>query len=299
MKIRDRLLTTTVAAACVLMSPVTYATENSGSTWPLGLENYLVAALPPPGLYGMVFVNSYKADKLKDNDGNTVPVDFSVKANVVAPRLVWVTNQTVLGGQLAFHAVAPLVSLDLSVAGRSQSKSGLGDIVFGPVLGYHHSANLHSVFVLDITSPTGSFDKNDIANIGRNYWSVRPMYGMSYMDPKGFNGDFLLLYNHNLKNKDTNYRSGDEVNVDYSLGWGLGNGWVVGIGGNAYQQIQDDEQNGQKIGHRGRAFAIGPNVKYQSDKGWFLTAKLQADRESAVRNRPEGKAFWLKAVFPL
>ena len=35
---------------------------------------------------------------------------------------------------------------------------------------------------------------------------------------------------------------------------------------------------------KGRAFAIGPSLKYDNAKGWFITAKWQ--REMSVRNRP-------------
>lgn len=45
------------------------------------------------------------------------------------------------------------------------------------------------------------------------------------------------------------------------------------------------------------AFAIGPALKYDSGKGWFLTAKLQC--ESGVRNQPRGEQFHLKLVRPL
>ena len=85
----------------------------------------------------------------------------------------------------------------------------------------------------------------------------------------------------------------------YSLGWGVGGGWVVGAGGHAYRQIADDKQAGATVagGNRGRSFSIGPSVKYDSGKGWFVTVKWQ--KESAVRNKAEGSAFWLKAVFPL
>lgn len=294
---KSRAKNTLVAITAAMACSATFATENGGSTWPLGLENYLVAALPPPGLYGMVFGNYYHADRLKDGQGNAVPLGFDVKVAVVAPRLVWVTKETVLGGQLAFHAVAPLIDLKVSVAGNSQSKGGLGDVVFGPVLGYHHSDKLHSVAVLDFTTPTGKYNANDLANLGRNYWSVRPMYGMSYIDPAGLNWDFLAMYNHNLKNRDTNYKSGDELNVDYSVGWGLGNGWTLGAGGYIYQQLNDDKLNGATVTNsKGRSFAIGPSIKYQSNAGWFVTAKWQKD--SNVRNRAEGSAFWLKAVVP-
>jgi hypothetical protein len=288
-----------VAAALAASTAPSSATENGGSTWPLGLENFVAAALPPPGFYAMVFGNYYHADRLKDGQGNTVPLPFDVKAAVVAPRLVWVTGEKVFGGQLAFHAVAPLVDLKVSVAGNSQRKSGLGDVTVGPVLGYHYSPALHAVAVLDFTLPTGGYDRNDLANIGRNYLTIRPVYAMSYIDAGGFNGDFVALYNHNLKNKDTDYRSGDEVNVDYSLGWGLGNGWVVGAGGHVYRQIADDKQGGVTVpgGNRGRSFSIGPSVKYDGSKGWFVTAKWQ--KETAVRNKAEGNALWVKAVFPL
>ena len=128
-----------LAAAIATTATPSFATEGGGSTWPLGLENFVAAALPPPGFYGMVFGNYYHADRLKDGQGNTIPLAFDLKAAVVAPRLVWVTGEKFLGGQLAFHAVAPLLNLKVSVAGTSQTKSGLGDMTVGPVLGYHYS----------------------------------------------------------------------------------------------------------------------------------------------------------------
>ena len=92
----------------------------------------------------------------------------------------------------------------------------------------------------------------------------------------------------------------DVDDVDYSLGWGLGNGFVVGVGGHLYRQIADDKQAGASVGtdgNRARSLSIGPSFKYDSGKGWFVTAKWQ--KEGGVRNRAEGNALWVKAVFPL
>jgi hypothetical protein len=47
---------------------------------------------------------------------------------------------------------------------------------------------------------------------------------------------------------------------------------------------------------RGSAFAIGPSLKYDNGKGWFITAKWQ--REMSVRNRAEGHALWIKTILP-
>lgn len=289
-----------VSVVSLIAAASAQATEGGGSIYPVGTENYMCCALPPPGLYGMVFSQAYRADKVRGNDGQVVtPASFRVNAFAVAPRLVYVTKETVAGASLAFHTILPLVNLDVKVApGIEQDKTGLGDIVLGAALGWHHSPATHSVLALDVYAPTGKYDQGDLANIGRNYWAIQPVVGITHVTPDGLNADFKAMWTYNFKNKDTNYKSGQEFIVDYSLGWGLGNGWTVGVGGYVYQQINDDKQGGQKLaGSKGRAFAIGPSVKYDSGKGWFVTGKFQD--ESNVRNRADGRAFWLKAVFPL
>jgi len=105
------------------------------------------------------------------------------------------------------------------------------------------------------------------------------------------------MYTYNFENRDTSYKSGQEFHFDYSLGWGVGHGWVLGAGGYVYRQVTDDKLNGQSVpNNKGRAYAIGPSLKYDSGKGWFVTAKWQ--KETGVRNRAQGDAFWVKAVFP-
>ena len=273
------------------------ATENGGSSYPMGAENYMSGAMPPPGLYSQFYVGHYEADSLRDNRGDKVPVDFRVRANSIAPRLIWVTEQQVLGGNLAFHAIVPLVDLKVELNGQSQSKQGLGDIIFGPALGFHHSEKLHSIVALDFIAPSGEYDRGDLANIGRNYWVVEPVVAVSYVDPNGLNVDAKIMYDFNRRNPATDYRSGSELHADYAVGWGLGNGWVVGVGGYVYEQLNDDKQFGVTLpGRKASSFAIGPSLKYDNGKGWFITAKLQ--RDMAVRNSTQGTAFWLKTSIP-
>ncbi|OOG37140.1 hypothetical protein B0B52_18445 [Polaromonas sp. A23] len=285
-----------LALACI--ATAAEAGEGGGSSYNGGVENFLVGAAPPPGFYVLEYGNVYRANKLKDNAGNDVPLPtFKVGATAAATRFVWSTPTTFAGGNLVLHAIVPLVDLEVKVPGASQKKTGLGDITFGPGLAFHHSPNLHSVAAVDFVAPTGSYNRGDLANIGRNYWSLQPLYTMSYIDAKGFNGDFKLTFNLNRRNTDTNYRSGAEAYLDYSAGWGLGNGWVLGVGGYAMQQLTNDKRAGVSLpGTKGEAFAIGPSVKYDNGKGWFITAKWQ--REMSVRNRPEGSALWIKTIIP-
>jgi hypothetical protein len=286
------------AMALVCVVPAAQAAEGGGSSYPGGVENFLTGAAPPPGFYVLEYGNIYRADKLKDGNGDEVPLPvFKVAANVVSTRFVWSSPITLAGGNVMLHAIVPLVDLKVEVPGLSQRKTGLADLTFGPGLAFHHSPNLHSVVGFDLVAPVGRYDKGDLANIGRNYWSLQPLYTVSYLDAAGFNGDFKLTFNFNRRNKDTDYRSGSEVYLDFCAGWGLGNGWVLGAGGFAMRQLSEDNQAGATLpDSKGSAFAIGPSMKYDNGKGWFITAKWQ--REMSVRNRPEGSALWIKTILP-
>ena len=285
-------------ALLCLMAGTAQATEGGGSTYPHGVENFMAGAVPPPGVYGMTYVQHYSADRLNDAAGRNMGIPgFKARATAIVPRLVWVTGSKVWGGDLVLHALAPFVDLKASAMGASQSKSGLGDMTVGVALGYHHSPHLHSAVGLDVILPTGQYDKGEMANIGRNYSSLNPLYVLSYVDPKGFNGDLRLGYLINRRNSATDYRSGDEFHFDYAAGWGLGNGWTVGVGGYYRQQMRLDKQGGEALeGSKTRALALGPNIKYDSGKGWFVTAKWQF--ETKVRNGTQGDALWLKGVIP-
>lgn len=292
-----KLKALTVAILLATIGSAAQATEGGGGVYPNGNENYLAGAVPPPGTYFLTYASHYDASTLKDNSGNKIPLNFNVQADAVALRVVKVTDQQIFGGQLLFHAVAPLVNLKVKVGTNDASTSGLADMVFGTGLAYHASDKLHYVWAVDVSAPTGSYDSTKMANLGRNYWNVEPVFALTYVQPTGFNADVKVMYDFNGINSATNYRSGQELHADYSAGWALGNGWTVGVGGFVYQQITDDQENGATLADKkGRAYAIGPSIKYDGGKGWFLTAKFE--QEFGVVNRAEGSTFRIKALLP-
>jgi hypothetical protein len=285
------------ALALASASGIAHATEGGGlGVYPDGLENFMAGALPPPGVYGIAYAGSLRYDSVRDGAGNRVePPDFGVRVNVVVPRVVWVTGQSVLGGQLALHAVAPLLDVDMHAGTGRWRSQGLGDMTFGAALGYHASPELHYLVALDLVAPTGRYDRADPSSPGKNVWTVQPVVALSRVQASGWNLDVKAMYDINLVNHDTGTRSGQALHADYALGWGCGNGWVLGAGGHAYRQVTED--TGPGAAGKARAFALGPALKYDAGKGWFLTAKLQ--REFGVRNRPQGEQFYVKAVFSL
>jgi hypothetical protein len=288
-------------AAASMFCTTAQATEGGGSVYANGVENFMSGALPPPGFYPIVYGTRYRATALRDNGGDDIAAalgGFRAEVTGVVPRFVWVTNQQVLGGQLAFHAIVPLLNVDVRLGPGQMSKAGVGDLNLAAALGYHASDKLHYVLALEANAPTGRYERTDVANVGRNYWMIEPLVAVSYIQTHGLNADLKLMYDYNFRNTATDYKSGQELHADYAVGWGLGEGWVVGAGGYVYRQVSDDRVGGAAVtgGNRGRAFAIGPVVKYQSKSGWFLTAKYE--NQYAVRNRSDGGAFWIKTIAP-
>jgi len=280
-----------------LMTATAFATEGGGNTYPVGAENFLAGAAPPPGKYFINYTVHYRASTFRDGSGNSAIPGFKLNVTANAFRFLHITDVRILGGNLGWDVVVPVLKVDVSLPGRSQSKEGLGDIVVDPIGIVWHSNNYHSVALLEVFIPTGRYDKADLANLGRNHWSFAPMYAGTYLAGNGFEASFRAQYDINTRNNATDYRSGHEFHVEYNLAQHFGN-LALGLNGYYYKQTTDDRLAGAKVGpdgNRGQAFAWGPGVRYQHKNVSFVGTY---QRETHVRNKPEGNKFWVKAYVP-
>lgn len=274
------------------------ATEGGISIDPPGIESTASSAIPPPGVYGIAYYRNYTADNARDNAGNKVTgPDFKVSVNALVNRFVWVTPVKLAGGDVAVQAVLPVAHVKTDIMpGLSQSKTGIGDASLGVGIGWHFSKELHALGALDLDIPTGAYKKENLANIGTNHWAISPKFGFSYIQNEGINWDLRNTLVFNSKNNDTGYKSGVEWFADYTLGWGFGNGLVAGVGGYVYQQLSKDKLDGRSLdGSKGRAASFGPSVRYTTSNGMMLSAKFE--KEFNVRNRAQGRSFWIRAVY--
>lgn len=284
-----------ILLAVLLLSGVAHATEGGGGAYPNGAEDFMAGAVPPPGTYFLDYFTWYSADRFNNNDGNNVVPGFKLNVTGNVFRFLHVTNKTFLGANWGLQMFIPLLNVDVSVPGRSDNKFGLGDIIIDPViLAWHFSKNLHVVAGLDIYIPTGDYDKNRLANTGRNYYTFEPVVGVTYLSDSGFEVSGKFMYDINTKNNSTNYTSGNEFHTDYTVAQHLGP-WSLGVGGYWYQQVSDDEQNGVTVRKNlGSAIAVGPQVKFDY-KNMSFSVKYQIEAESS--NRPEGNNLWVKFMY--
>lgn len=263
----------------------------------------MAGALPPPGTYFLNYLSHYSADRLNDGQGKALLPGFDLDVTANTLRLVHVTDRQILGASWAVHAFVPLVYLDVDIQPApgltlGDGRFGVGDIIIDPfILGWHWP-NFHLIAALDIYLPTGHFDASDLANPGRNYWTLEPVVAFTYLSDGGLEASAKLMYDFNSKNDDTGYHSGQEFHVDYTLALHRKE-WTFGLGGSYYRQMTSDKLFGAKVGpdgFKGRALAVGPQVKYDH-RNMSFTLKYQI--ESGVENRPEGDTLWLKFLYVL
>lgn len=272
-----------------------YATEGGGGAYPNGAEDFMSGAVPPPGYYFLNYFMYYHADQFKDSNGNNAIPDFDLKVTADVLRFLYVTKQQIFGGYWGVHIFVPVVHMDVDVPGASDNTTGIGDIIVDPFILSWHFKNWHLATGVDVYIPVSDFDKTQIANVSRHYWTFEPIFAVTYMSDGGFEVSSKFMYDFNTENDDTDYQSGQEFHFDYTIGYKISN-WRAGLGGYYYKQVTNDELNGNKFidGFKGQAFALGPQVQYQY-KNMFFTLKYLFETE--VENKPEGQNLWFKFVY--
>jgi hypothetical protein len=299
----NRQLSVLGGIAALVMSCGAKAME-APSVYPMGIANFGVAVVPPPGFYMVESLGHVELESVRNNSGDPVPAirNFSTKLEILSTRVNWVPGTVLLGGRLLFAAVLPIAHIDstrtagaVTVAGR---KSGTLDLTVNAGLAYDLTSNLKGVLGLSIYAPTGTYSIHDPVNLGKNHWAIEPMGALSYVNRVGLNADVTGGLIFNAKNRASGYTSGTELHFDYALGWAFGNGLTVGLAGFYWKQIDDDRSRiGTIRNNRAEVLAVGPVVKYDSGRGWNLSA--QYEKMVTVKNNAKGDIVWLKVGFKL
>lgn len=300
-----------VAGAVVhaaLLANGAWATENGGNSYPIGVNTILPGLQPGPGSYGYLYLTAYESTSLKDNTGANVGnvSNFSLHAQAAAIRLAHVWQVSLLGATIETRVNIPYANIDAhfdvqtphGLVHKSGEATGLADVAFAPALLGWHMGNLHQVAGLEFFLPTGSYDVHRLVNPGRHYYAIEPTWGVTWFPTPAVELSTRVLYMFNTTNNATNYRSGQELILDYNAALRLGHGWQIGTNGYFYRQTTNDVQNGSAVngnGNRGQVLGVGPFIGY-SRSGFAVQLKYQ--RETLVRNRPEGNRFWLQVFMP-
>lgn len=301
-----RLTGLAIGAVALGLAMHTWATESGGGAYASGGEGTMTGALPPPGQYFLNYMMLYDADSFRNDTGHSELPEYNANVFAEVMRFVNVTPVTILGGNWAQHLIIPVVYLDATVnqsrpfdptQTARDHKIGLGDIDFDPFIIGWHKPPFHWIVGFDTFMPTGEYDKDDMANISRHYWTFEPVVAGTYLNEAGNELSAKVMYDFNTQNQHTEYLSGQEFHTDFAALQHFGD-FAGGIGGYWYQQTTPDRNPvlGTPTYGRGRVVALGPQVSYEYH---HMSLVLSCDHEFDVENRPRGDVAWLKFVMPL
>ena len=247
-----------------------------------GYSNYIpgtygdfAAAVEPPSKFTLRNdVYYYGADGDGSVRSGLLEAEADIRFNLNLLTALYKTDEEILGGSYAFGALVPLtqVHIDAQVTvGGSQGRRkddvfGLGDVVLIPGVLFWNRGNYHFTLAEYIVTPTGKHDSDDLVNLSLNYWSFDTNFAVTYLN-ETTGQDYSLNVGHiyNTKNDATNYKSGQEIHVDFMINQFLSESWAVGVHGFYLKQITGDSGDGAVLGDfKAEAAGVGPAILWNT-----------------------------------
>jgi len=310
-----RLALGALAGMVILVPLSTHAEEGASGHYAPGGSASFVDALPgKPGLAIANYFNFYDGSASVSKEVPSAGlITAGLDATAYSDSIVafYKTPLKLLGGYYAVAVAIPYVWVEAKaeVTGplgntftKRDTANGIGDILFYPfMIGWTgFKGDLRSDVRLGIYAPTGDYDKGELANVGKNYWTFEPAISLSYLSSKiGLELTAFAGMDFNTENNKTDYQTGTQFHFDFTVAEHLPLfGGLIGIGANGfyYQQINGDSGSGATLGDfKGRTVGIGPVLSYIT-KIWGkdLVAEVKWLPELEVKNRLEGDYIWFK-----
>jgi len=253
--------------------------------YPAGVEGIKGASLPPPGLYLRDYNVFYAAHTYADG-----PADFNVLAYINAPRLVWMTDQEILGARYGMDALMTYAYMDWSMGNRDDDFAGIGDMQIEPLLlaWQFDRFDLSTGYALWI--PTGDFDRTRPDVISKGFWSHMLTLGGTWYpgtgEDKSWAVSMLNRYEFCHEQQKTDIDPGQVFTTEFAVSKGLRPGLDVGLVGYYQQQVTEDR--GRTASDKlDRKLGIGPEISAFWPKIGLFTSLRYAYEFGAVE-RPEG-----------
>jgi hypothetical protein len=191
----------------------------------------------------------------------------------------------------------------MSLGGRSisQDEFQFGDPYLQAIMGWTEG-NWHWNIATGLNVPLGQWEQGRLVNLGFNRWAVDVTGAVTYLDMvQGHEASVALGFTFNGDNLDTDYQTGTEMHLEWSLTQLTPSGFSFGLAGYHYQQLSGDSGEDARLGaFKGQVTAIGPAAGLalpMSDR--VATAKFRGYYEFNVKNRLEGFAAIATLAIPL
>ncbi len=151
---------------------------------------------------------------------------------------------------------------DMREAGGG-NRGGLSDIYLAPLILGWNIGDYHVLISPVVYLPTGYYASDTITNLGLNYVSFDMNVGFTWLNRNGYEISCNLGYTTSTKNEATDYQSGDEFHLDWTLAYHPNEQLSLGLVGYVYAQTTPDKGDGAVFGsYMSSAEGLGPAIGY-------------------------------------
>ncbi|KWT76809.1 SphA family protein [Candidatus Magnetominusculus xianensis] len=255
-------------------------------------ENNMGLLTQPNELYFLLYPGFYSAAKLKDSSGTTSTNDLGARLYQTTIRLSWF-NKSLFGNALTVGGLLPVGTTELS----GSSNAGIGDAMF--VAGYwlvdDKSTGTYVAAGSYLVAPTGSYNKNRAANMGKNVWQFMPSVVAAKQIDK-LDIELTFKYNMSTENKDTGVREGNSAIIESYTGYFVRPDLMLGAHLNATFGA-DSHTNGIRNPNTAvQVFQAGPSVMWASGRFSALVVGLG---DFAAKNTAQGYTVYARLGYKL
>lgn len=276
----------------------------AGQHYVSGLEGLRVATLPPPGFYYRMYNAYYTSNKLRDNNGDVMPVDFTLNSYINVNRFVYSSNWQILGGRFVADLVVPVAvvnytmnmpALDIS---QHENTVGLADILTHPFMISWNKERFDVSFGLGVFLPAGKYDANDPSSPGKGFWTFKPGLGGTYYfdEAKMWSASVAFHYEMHSSQRNTHIKYGDNLIME----WGAGRRFLSGLleaGVVGYSSWQTTENHGEAA-TSGKSRVNGAGLEMSMVvPAWKAQMTARSIMEYDARNSTQGVMSSLVATF--
>lgn len=293
MRFRDLFRSGLPAVVASLIPVAALAVEGGSGAYLLGSRDTFAGIAPPPGTYFSIDIFHLDGKVPYLAIGGIVVTEATTSATVAKLNFTHSFTEKVWGGQPYVTLTVPVVSGDLGFnstlgsglsGGFTNDKTGFGDLVVTPSLGYH-SGNAHWVYAASIFAPTGYYEKAsvnipdrsvDALSFGKNRWAIAPTVAYTWFNPKtGFEASASGSITLSAENTATDYQTAPEAVLEAAVMQHFANGFAIGLTGYGYKQLSEDSGSGAEAlkaatsaeSLQAQVFGVGPIITYNTKIG--------------------------------
>lgn len=295
-----------VSMTCFAQDPVLPPTN-------LGMANIYDGMAGKPGLVFQGFTQVFQTRSMYDAHGKGQDSELKINSIVQLNQLIYLSPIKVLGGNLAFTVLAPMVQITSSEMGTSAPQVNpaiFGDLIQGTAIQWSDKElfgkKISHRAEFDLSIPTGNYSSDYHINPSSHNWGYSVYHAFTLMFNEHLSMSARNQFNYNGKFIGSTDKAGAYYNGNYSIEYSLTPAVKVEAVAYYLTQLTEDSREGDHHYFQSRfgmnttkekVLGLGPGLAYFVPGGILIEGKVFF--ETAGQNRLTGTRPTLRILIPL